>query len=155
MDYNKLFQSKAFKGALYGIAAFLILMFVLRIGMFLGFRKASFSYKWGENYHQNFAGPREGFFIQFSGKDFVEANGIFGQIIKIDNPYLVIKGQRNMEEVVAVKDNTVIMRFKDNITINDLAIDDNIVVIGQPTSKGQIEAKLIRVMPGTLPPPKN
>lgn len=85
MDYNKIFQSKLFKLFLLGIGIFILLLLGFKLGMVVGFGKARFSYRWGENYHQNFAGPRGGFFEDFyDNKDFIEAHGVFGEIIKID-----------------------------------------------------------------------
>jgi len=153
MDYYKLFQSRAFKGVLYGIAAFLILMFVLRIGMFLGFRKANFSYRWGENYHNNFAGPRGGFFKDFAGHDFIEANGIIGRVIKLDRESFVVSGRDNAEKVILVNRETTIVRFKDKIKTSDLKINEEVVIIGEPNRAGQIEAKLVRVLPAFPPGP--
>ncbi len=168
MDYNKFFQSKIFKMTLWGIAGLIILLLVFKAGMAVGFRKASFSYKWGENYHQNFGGPRGGFFQDFKkdfeGKDFIEAYGSFGQIIKIDPSTgsgqaatLVVKDSRNnVEKIVLIKDGTVIKRFQETAKPAELKVDDRIVVIGEPNNAGQIEAKLIRLLPptpfGSVPP---
>lgn len=151
MDPNKFFQSKIFKIVLLGIAGLIVVLFIFKIGMFIGFRKANFSYKWGENYHQNFGGPRGGLFKNFSGRDFIDANGVFGQIIKIEGSTLVIKGGGDVEKLVLVKDDTVIKRFQDNVKLADLKVDEYIVVIGEPNDAGQIEAKLIRLLPA---PPK-
>ena len=57
-----------------------------------------------------------------------------------------------MEKIILVSDATIIKRFQDTIKLADLKVDDYIVVIGEPNNAGQIEAKLIRLMP---PEPKN
>lgn len=154
MDFNKFFQSKSFKIIIWVIIGLAVFCFIFNIGMFIGFRKASFSYKWGENYHRNFAGPRQGFLRDFGrdfgGQDFIESHGVIGQIIKIEDSELVIKGPNDVEKVVLVKDKTVINRFRETIKVSDLKVDDQIVVIGEPNEAGQIEAKLIRLLP---PPP--
>ena len=162
---NKLFQSRVFKRVTLGVAAFIILLIVFGLGTFVGFRKANFSYRWGENYHQNFAGPRGGFFGDFGGKDFINAHGVIGQIIKIDpstgstsSPQassgqaatLIIKGMDNIEKIVLIEDDTIIERLRETLKTTDLKVDDTVVVIGQPNDAGQIEAKFIRLMP---PPP--
>ena len=152
MDFNKFFQSKSFKITSWVIIGLIVILLIFRAGTLVGFRKANFSYKWGENYHRNFAGPRGGFFKEFNDKDFIEANGIFGQIIKIDGPTLVIKGRNNVEEIVIVKDNTAIKHFTETIKLTDLKVNDYIVVIGEPNNAGQIEAKLIRILPPSPPP---
>ncbi|MDD5626122.1 MAG: hypothetical protein PHG83_03080 [Patescibacteria group bacterium] len=158
---NKFFQSKSFQIITWSIAAIILFLLIFNLGMIVGFRKANFSYKWGENYHQNFAGPRGGFFRDFGGRDFIEPHGVFGQIIKIEGSTLIIKSPDNVEKTVIVKDDTVIERFRETIKLADLKIDDQIVVIGEPNTSGQIEAKFIRIMPdprtempmGKLPEP--
>jgi hypothetical protein len=52
-----------------------------------------------------------------------------------------------LEKIIVLQDSTDIRRFRDVIKSSDLKVDDNIVVIGEPNAKGQIEAKLVRVMP--------
>jgi len=156
MDLNKFFQSKIFKFGALGIVALLILLGVFKAGMLVGFKKADFSFRWAENYHQNFAGPRGGFFQEFErkmgGGDFINAHGLIGQIIKIDGENIAIKGKDNVEKIILVKEDTAIMRFRESVKITDLKIDENIIVIGEPNESGQIEAKLIRVAPA--PPEK-
>jgi hypothetical protein len=89
MDFTKIFKSKTFKIVLAVIAGFVIILLILAMGMFIGYRKANFSYRWGENYHRNFGGPRGGFFEDFGGRDFIGGHGTFGQIIKIEVQTLV------------------------------------------------------------------
>ena len=147
MDFNKIFQSKAFKITLWVIGVFIAALFIFKVGIVVGSRKANFSYRWGENYHRNFAGPSGGFLKDFYEKDFIEAYGTFGQILKIEGNTILVKGSRDAEKIIIVKDVTIISRLKDNIKIGDLKNNNYIVVIGEPNDKGQIEAKLIRVMP--------
>jgi hypothetical protein len=153
MDINRFFQVKIFKWAIFSIAAFLIILLVFKVGMFVGVRKADFSCRWSDNYHRNFGGPRGGFLGGADDRDFIDAGGIFGQIIKIDSAsstQFIIKGRDDIEKVVLVDKDTIIKRLKDAIKFSDLRVDDYIVAIGEPNQNGQIAAKLIRVMP---PPP--
>jgi hypothetical protein len=149
MDFNKYLQSKTFKGALVAIGALSVLLFVFKAGEFVGYGKANFSYRWGENYHRNFAGPRNGFLGNFGrgfgDKDFINAHGTFGTIIKIDGSTLVVKGRDDVEKIILISDQTIITRRRETIKSNDLKVDDRVVIIGSPNEQGQIEAKLIRV----------
>jgi len=151
MDLNNFFQSKAFKITLGVIGGIIIFLLIFSIGMFVGFKKANFSYRWGENYHQNFGGPREGLFRDFRGEDFIAAYGAAGQIIKIDGSTLVVKGRDNVEKIVLLADSTVIKRFQETIKATDLKVDDFVVVIGEPNDSGQVGAKFIRVLPPSPP----
>ena len=149
MDIGNFLKQKNSKIIAISIGALILFLLVFKAGVFVGYKKASFSYKWGENYHRNFAGPREGFFGDlkrgFGDKDFIDAHGIFGTIIKIDGNIILIKGKDNVETAVLVSDTTVIRRGRETIKPADLKTDDRIVIIGSPNDQGQIEAKLIRL----------
>ena len=71
MDYNKIFKSKAFKIILGCFAGLVLVLVGIKLGLEVGYRKADFSHRWGENYRQNFAGPRNGFFKDLSDRDFL------------------------------------------------------------------------------------
>lgn len=152
MNIHDFFQSKKITQLLWVVVVCVMCMVIFTLGTLVGFRKARFSYQWGENYHRTFAGPRNGFLRDFSGKDFIGSNGIFGQIMKIDDSKLILKGRDDVENIVSVKENTTMKRFGDIIHIHDMAPNDYVVVIGDPNDLGQIEAKFIRVMP---PPRQN
>ncbi len=149
MNINQTFQSKTFKTVLATIGIIIILLIVFKAGIFVGYKKAKFSYSWGENYHRNFAGPREGFFGNFrhgfGDKDFINAHGTFGSIIKMDGSTLIIKGRDDIEKTVLVSNATAINLRHESIKLSDLKIDDEVVIIGSPNEQGQIEAKLIRI----------
>lgn len=147
LNMKNFFQSKFLQGIIFGLGLIIILLLVFKAGMMVGMRKAKFSYGWGENYHRNFGGPKGGFLRDSPGRDFIDANGTVGQIIKIDGQTVVVKGRDNVEKIILAQDDTTINRGRENIKLADLKIDDYIVTIGQPNSEGQIKAKLIRVMP--------
>ena len=133
---------------LFGLA---LLLGTFSVGMAVGYRKAKFSYAWGDNYHRNFGGPRGGFIREFNldldGKDFIGAHGTFGQVISISESELVVRGKDNVEKIIVVNGDTDIRRFKDSIELKDMRVDEPIVVIGEPDDLGKIEAKFIRVLP--------
>lgn len=147
MNFNDFLQSKFFKVIIFVLMIIVIFLLGFKAGTLVGFRKADFAQKWGDNYHRNFAGPRDGFIQKFKDSNFMEASGIFGQIIKIETNSLVIRGRDDVEKIVIVDDKTTIKFFQDNINLEKLNVDDAVVVIGEPNNAGQIAAKLIRVMP--------
>jgi hypothetical protein len=152
MNIDKIFQSKVFQGIILGIAALVVILFIFKAGMIVGIKKADFSCRWSDNYHENFGGPRGGFWGGFNDKDFIESNGTVGQIIKIEDGTFIVRGREDVEKIIIVNDGTVIKRLMETIKITDLKIDDQVVIIGEPNDAGQIEAKLIRAMP-PLPMP--
>lgn len=147
MDIDKIFQSKIFRVVILSILVLMVILLILKIGMFIGAKRAGFTRGWGDNYHQNFGGPKGGFMAGFGDKDFMQANGISGQIIKIDGTTITVSGRDNVEKIISTDDKTIIRNLDKTIKVSDLKVDDFIVVIGEPNDAGQIEAKFIRVMP--------
>ena len=70
-----------------------------------------------------------------------------GKIIKIELPTLIVQDKDSTEKVILAANDTQVQRMRENITANDLKINDFLVVIGSPNEQGQIEAKLIRLVP--------
>ena len=159
---NKIFNTDTLKWVIIGLAGFIIVVLAFGLGIWVGTKKAEFSYRWAESYHENFGGPRGGFVANwrdFPAGDLIEGHGSFGEIIKIDDNSFVIKSRENAEKVILLKEDTVIEKFRETIKPGDLKTGDFVVVIGSPNDSGQIEAKLIRVMPAPpmsfLPPNLN
>ncbi len=150
------------KWIIFGLIGLIILILVFGLGMFVGGTKAKFSYRWAEQYHKMFAGPKSGFFGDWRTpfppmKDFIESHGTIGEIIKINNKELVVKGKNDLEKLIILTEKTVIQKGKAILKKENLNVSDLVVIIGSPNQKGQIEAKLIRIFNGEfrkpLPPP--
>lgn len=152
MTEEKQKNKDIFKWIIIGVLGFFIVFLAFSTGLFIGGAKARFTYSWAESYHKNFGGPKGGFLGNWQKTppmpgEFMGAHGVFGQIIKIEESAVVIKSPSNEEKVVVFSEDTIINRFKEEIKINDLKVDDYIVIIGEPDDSGQIKAKFIRVMP--------
>jgi hypothetical protein len=150
MELKTVVQSALFSRALRVVACAIVLLLVFKTGVIVGERRSGFSARWGDNYHRNFAGPREGFGGFYEKKEYIDAHGVFGQILKVDGAALVITGKDGAEKIVVINSETKIKKFKENVMKETLKVDDVVVVVGEPNDAGQIEAKLIRLMP---PPP--
>lgn len=145
---NKIVESKNFRKIIYILGAVFILALVFQAGMMVGFRKASFSRDWGNNYERNFGPKREASRLLKDGmRDIPNANGAIGKIIKVDFPNITVLDKDQTEKVVIIKDDTSILERKEILTKDSLTVDKFIIVIGNPNAQGQIEAKLIRIMP--------
>lgn len=145
-------NNKIFGIIILSVAGLVILCLVFGLGVYVGTKKADFSFRWAQAYHTNFGGPQGGFLGGMMGpQEFTEGNGVFGQIIKIDGQTLTIKGKDNVEKSVLISDKTTIIYQRKNIKVADLKINTSVVVIGDPNNNGQIQAELIRVIP--VPPP--
>lgn len=151
---KKFFQNRdALKWVIIGLGCFVALVLVFGAGVKVGAIKARYSYRWAENYHRNFAGPRGGFFSDWRSSprgEFINAHGVFGSIIKIDGNTIITKGRDDVEKTVLVSDKTIIQKGRETVKLSDLKADENIVIIGSPNEEGQIEAKLIRVFDGEI-----
>ncbi len=135
--------------------ALIIVLAIFAAGMAMGFHKARFSYQWGENYHRLFGGPKMGWGREARGDEFINPNSVVGSVVKFSSGTLYIKGIDNTERSVLITTSTAIQSGRDTIKISELKTDDKVVVLGSPKSTGQIEAKLIRVMPPFSPPPSS
>jgi len=153
MDFNKIFQTKSFRIFILVIGCIIVALLIFRLGIYVGYKKANFTYGWGENYHRNFGGPQGGFFGDFNNREYMDAHGVSGQIIKIDGSTLIIKGRDNTEKNVQVNEDTMIRSLNNTIKVTDLKVNDFIIIIGEANNAGQIVAKFIRVMPAPPNPP--
>lgn len=145
-------KSRSFKSVLIIIIAVIVLLLVFQAGIFVGYRKASFAYRFGDNYYRAFGG-RHGmeFRVPIRG-DFFAAHGVTGKVISINLPTLVVAGPENMEKIILITDDTLIRRFDAAVQPSEIKLGDFIVVIGSPDENSQIEARLIRIAP---PPPES
>ena len=151
---KKFFKKDVLRRVIVGLAGFVVILLVFGAGVEVGTMKARYSYRWAENYHQNFAGPKDGFFSEwrnFPRGEFINPHGVFGSIIKIDGNIVITKSKDDVEKTVLVSENTLIQKGRETIKSSDLNVEENIIVIGSPNEQGQIEAKLIRVMPDSEP----
>ncbi|MDO8555205.1 MAG: hypothetical protein Q7R75_01415 [bacterium] len=150
MNFKNLLQTKKLTVILCVVGIIIAAILVFQAGVFVGYRKAAFSYKWGENYYRVFGERKRGPLMGVMGEDFPNAHGATGKIIKIDLPTFIIAGQDKIEKIVLIKDDTAIRRFRETIKPADIKVDDFAVVIGSPNGQAQIEAKFIRLMPAPL-----
>ena len=156
---KKVFESKILVRILYGVGIFIVIMLIFSAGINVGFRKASFGKSWGENYNENFGMGRRGTPPSNIGQNwmngmmgyFPNAHGAIGKIMKLELPSIIMTDKDNIEKSILTKNDTKVEKVREKIKITDLKVDDFIVVIGSPNTQGQIEAKLIRLMPS--PPP--
>lgn len=158
MDVKRFFQSEKFKWVVISIGILAVILLILQAGMSVGYKKAAFSYKWGEDYYRAFGPgpgkiqPRNGGVMPMMRGQFPESYGVSGRILKIDFPVVIIEGKDGVEKAVLIQDGTAIRRFRENVKISDLKEGDMVVVIGSPNNDSQIEAKLVRIFPeGQVP----
>ena len=74
-------------------------------------------------------------------------HGALGSVIKIDLPQIIIAGNDGVEKVITANDSTIVRKLRGEAKLSDVTPKDTIIVIGKPGDKGEIEARLIRIMP--------
>lgn len=145
MNIQAFFQSKKFIWLVGGILAAIVLLLVYQLGMYVGYRKAAFTFRWGDNYHRVFGGPKEGFLRDFGGRDLINGHGMAGEILSINGQSLVVRGPDNVEKAVSVSDTMVVRKGWQTLKFSDLKVGDRIVAIGTPKDDGSVTANFIRV----------
>lgn len=148
---KKIFQNPdVLKWVIIGLIGFIVIILIFGAGVKVGTLKAKYSYKWADNYHKNFAGPRGGFlgdWRKFPAGDFIGGHGAFGEIIELNDTDFVIQGRGDVEKIIVITEETTIKKGRETIQ-DGLVVGDRVTIIGSPNEDGQIEAKLIRVFNG-------
>lgn len=132
------------KGVIMGIGVTLALLLVFWMGMAVGFQRARFAGQFGDNFQRNFLGQRA---FGLPGENLPGGHGAVGEIVSLQLPEAVVAGPDNLERVIVVSSSTEIRRVREKIPSSELQIGEFVVVIGNPNQSGQIEARLIRIMP--------
>lgn len=152
MNIKEFIQSQTFKGIIIGFVLTIIGLIVFQAGIVVGEKRATFGHRFGDNFERNFRAPEEGMmFPKFFGEGpMPSGHGAVGQIVSISLPNVVVAGPDNLEKVIVIGADTHIREFQLELTVDDLEVGDHIVTFGEPNEEGQIEAKLVRMLP---PPP--
>lgn len=140
-------RSTRFTKSLYVLCAIVVACAIFAAGVAVGYRKAEFASRWGENYGRNFGGPGSAF--GFGGR-MPNPHGTFGKVLSIASSTITIAGPKQPEQKVIVDAATIIRDRENTVALDTLKEGDSIVVLGAPNGTGEIKAKLIRVLP---PPP--
>ncbi len=127
-------QSNKLNMVMYGIGILLLIIIIFQAGMIVGSRKNSLLHEQQRRY-ENITKPLP------------TAHGTAGKIISINLPTLLVADEDHTEKTILVRDETIIRSLRASLLPSELSLDDYIVVIGTPTTKGYIQANLIRVLP--------
>ena len=132
------------------VVAFIVVV-VFGGGVMVGFEKAHFSDKLDSNYYPNVLGLP----VPLPGKRVVmlNAHGVAGPVIRVTADSLVVGDRDGAEKTVLVSGSTPIREDSNSVSISDIKVNDQVVVIGSPNDQGEVQAQFIRVMDDTLPSP--
>jgi len=126
---------------------------MFKAGEMVESQKADFSYRWGQNYYSNFVG-RPSLNADIGGNNLMMTHGVFGSIISVNAPDLIVQDiNNNVEKDIITSTGTLIRDLNKAISFKDLETNERVIIIGSPNASGQIEARLIRVVPNSSFPP--
>ena len=132
-DYFAFIKSRFFKMGFGTIIILALLLLALKTDLLMGRSQATAS-RWSN-----------GFFPNFSRRNFLTSYSIFGLIVKIDGQALIIQ-HGAIEQNVIVSDRTTIRHGRATVTRSDLTPNMRVIIVGSPNGKGFFEAKFIRVL---------
>ena len=144
---KNVFKDSKVKKAICILGCVVLVLVIFQAGMFVGFKKAGFSYRTGEQYFREMNGRPNDQFMGMNRGDFGNSHGAVGKIVSVNLPSIIISDKDGIEKTITVSTSTDIKKFKDSIKAEDLKVNDFITVIGNPNDKAEVEARLIRIMP--------
>lgn len=149
MNIPDISKAKTVRVIISGLCVIIVALLIFQAGMFVGYRKAMFAGGMSDEYSRTFIGRRgmPDMMDGFIGKDVPGGHGAVGKVVQVNGPVLVVADSNDTEKEVVTASSTLVRKFRDEASLSDIQVDDYIVVIGSPNAKGQIEAKLIRLMP--------
>lgn len=166
---NEFLRSRLFMGIVTGIGITLVAVCIFEAGVAVGYHEASFSSQWGKNYSMNFGVPgvpSSGMTSSLALPDMHGPNpdGLIGKIIRISpsssapdsatgTTTMIVASSQKPEESVLVTSDTLIRDRENTVSISALTVGSYAVVLGTPTEDGEINAKLIRLMPASMQRP--
>lgn len=149
------FESKTVRKIFLGVVVFLIALMIFQAGIFVGFHKASFAYRLGENYYKGFDGRHRGVMMtkgmKTMGIGIPGGHGAVGKVVQVSQESLVIESSEGVEKTIALGTSTKIKADRDSLEAKSIKVGDFVVVIGTPGDDVVINALLVRILP---PPPE-
>jgi uncharacterized membrane protein len=140
-------ESKIVRTILWVLGGLIVLVVVFGLGIAVGYDRAGFASGFDQNYYRNFYGAPPGGAIGLVAPPMpVATHGVVGTVIDLGTSTISVKDQQNNEQSVAISSGTDIRSGDNNATIGNVAIGDQIAVIGEPNSEGQIDARFIRIL---------
>lgn len=148
MNIKEYLRSQSFHGVIVGLGIVIIALIIFQAGVFVGYRKASFACRSGDNYYRMFDRRTPSPFGFPLGDKFSAPHGAAGEVVGISLPTLVVSDRDDSaEQTVLVGTSTVVRKFDADIAVTDIKAGDFIVAIGDPNGDSQIVARLIRILP--------
>jgi hypothetical protein len=144
---SHILESKKVRMVLYILGGLIILFVVFGFGIAVGYQRAGFAMGFDRNYYRNFYGVSPGVASGTMAPPVpVAGHGVVGTIIDLSSSTISLTDQSNNEHSIAISSGTVIRDGDSDSAISGMAVGDQIAVIGEPDSNGQIDARFIRII---------
>ncbi len=150
MDFKDLHHSRTVRGILIGIIATVVVIMIFQAGVFVGYRKAAFSYKLGDNFYKTFRGEKPMMVTGFDNGNVPGGHGAIGRIVRINLPEIVVAPEGDVEKTVLIGSSTLVKRFDKTVPPSDITTEDFAVILGSPDTESRIHATFIRLVPPPL-----
>lgn len=147
MNTAEFLKSPKFKSVVYLLAILLAAVVIFEAGVAVGYHRAAFSYHWNAGFMGDDRDPRAFFAVFQHGPDEPNPHGTIGQVVSVHLPELLVKGPNTPEQLVIVGPGTQVRRFRSDGTSTDIAAGQQVIVVGDPDDKGQIQASFVRILP--------
>jgi hypothetical protein len=138
-----------------GIISFVAALLIFQAGIFVGYHKAFFSYSGGDRFYRMMEGGRPPMMgpqgivgnMMFFNDNLSPSHGVSGKVVSVTPPSFIVAASNNLEKTVVMTDDTVIRKFRDTVTQADIHAGDYTLILGEPDSSGNIQARFIRITP--------
>jgi hypothetical protein len=142
-DFLKMPKTRTLLWTLCGI---FILLIIFGLGIVVGYKRAIFASSFGENYYRNFYGDplaRPVMGVVSIGP--MISHGVFGEVIDVGSGTIAVKSATGDEASIVIASNTPIREMGNAVSVEEIVVGDNVAIIGEPNSNGQVDAKFIRI----------
>ena len=79
-------------------------------------------------------------------------HGVTGEVVDVATDTIVVRGSNGSEESVLIVSGTPIRDMNENISEQEIAPNDQIVVLGDPDQDGVVEARFVRIFNASSSP---
>ena len=144
---NNLLESKKIRAILVILGGLIVLFVVFGLGMAVGYDRAGFAAGFDRNYYRIFFGGAPGGPMGMMAPPMPGAtHGVVGAVIDVGTSTISVTDEKNNEQSIVISSGTVIRDGDTDGAIADVAVGDQIAVIGEPDNNGQIEARFVRIL---------
>jgi hypothetical protein len=140
-------ESKKVRAILWILGGLILLFVAFGLGIAVGYERAGFAAGFDKNYYRIFFGGLPVGPIGMMAPPMpIATHGVVGTVIDVGSSTISVKDEQNNEQSVAISSGTAIRDADNDVTIGSVAVGDQIAVIGEPNTEGQIAARFIRIL---------